>query len=235
MISIMRARLNELSLQEREQFDIMYNSVGENRIIEFNKYETILKEMRSLRVKLNVLSFIPERYIDATLETYTPDSVDSDEYDKIKKYSGEIEKYISNGVGIMLSGSNGNGKTHLLFSLLRIGALYGHKVIAVDFSQTKNATFEDRAQIIEKSNECKMIGIDDLRIEGANEYNVELFFSIMNNAYNNKTALIITTNLGKTDIVKRFGNSVYSRLREMVNPVVLIGTDKRQEKKGATL
>lgn len=234
MISKYRAQLKDLIIEERKQFYKMVEATGPNRIIEFNIHADLEKQISGLKRKLMILEFIPERYIDATLETYKPDPKDAKAFDAIMKYAGNMEANIQNGAGVMLSGTNGNGKTHLLYSLMRVGALCGHKVIAVDFSNTKNMPFVDRADIVDRAGYCKIIGVDDIRIEGANEYSVETFFNLLNNAYNNKSVLILTTNLGKTDFVNKFGASVYSRICEMVTPVVIVGTDKRQEKKGAT-
>jgi len=173
-------------------------------------------------------SFVPPRYYTATIETYKPAPEDVTAFEVIKEYVKDIKNNLKEGSGLFISGTNGNGKTHLMYSILKEAAKRKYNAAVYDFATLKNINFEQRDGIIENVKRLDIIGIDDIRTQAANEYAQELFFAIINAAWNNQTAVIITSNLTGKGFADTFGGSVYSRMAGMTKPVVFTGKDERR-------
>jgi len=221
-------KMNWLAKKERELFNVMTDNKNYDT---FKEHEACVVDLVNYRRLFEKMYFVPERYYEKTALNYIPDDCDVSEVEKVKDYMANIDYNIREGFGLVISGPNGNGKTHIYYTILKQCVLCNYEVKSIDFAVAKNLSFEDRAKIIRECEGADIIGIDDLRTEASNEYVIEFLFSIINLVYNQRSSLLITTNLSGNEFRNRYGNSVYSRIYEMMIPVALNGTDKRKEVK----
>lgn len=118
----------------------------------------------------------------------------------------------SNGKGLCLRGDCGRGKSSIMLGVIPvIFMLKYNKVIKVTQA-------EDLPSQYQKLLSKKIIAIDDLGTEPMlNDYGEksEVFNRLINLAEKELRLLFVTTNLGRDDILNRYGNRTWERLNRL--------------------
>jgi DNA replication protein DnaC len=202
---------------------------------------------------------IPPRYEQCTLANFSPWTRSHEAVlEKVVRYcQGYPFLGSDEGLGLLFTGSNGVGKTHLAAAVLR--ELAEHKGARGEFwdfhelmREIKNSydaeTKTSELQVLAPVVETDILVLDDLGAWRITDWMNDTLFYILNSRYLAKRATIITTNFQdvtpeealKADstvrrefFVDRIGSRLRSRLMEMCLLIRMDGTDFRENRQRA--
>jgi DNA replication protein DnaC len=202
---------------------------------------------------------IPRRYEHCTLETFEPGNASLAA--ALERAVAFCEGYphlgADEGLGILFSGDNGVGKTHLAVAVLRelverkgVRGRYWdfHELIREIKSSYDPETRTTELMVLEPVVEADVLLLDDLGAWKMTEWMNDTLFYILNSRYMAKRPTLITTNYQDVTreeaiaadplrrrefLVERIGQRLRSRLMEMCLVVRLQGGDHRQARQQA--
>lgn len=153
-------------------------------------------------------------------------------------------KELTNKKSLLISGSVGNGKTHLAIAILRnlrpILMLQGQYrravamfMVADEFFMALNDAIAEKKSKLSLMKEWlsnyDMFCLDDLGIRNMTEAKLENLYTFINCAYLEEKRIIITTNF-RLDDLEKLDERIPSRLVEMAEIITLNVTDYRLRK-----
>ncbi len=140
------------------------------------------------------------------------------------------------GESWLLLGATGLGKTHLSTAVAKVVIERGFDVV-YETSQGVISAYEARrfggdyeSCLEERFLECDLLVIDDLGVEGANQFTVSCIYNIINTRINNRRSTIINTNLSQGELRERYADRITSRLFGEFKPLLFTGDDIRGQK-----
>jgi len=153
---------------------------------------------------------------------------------KVDAMTGEeigVSKHLKKG--LFLKGITGSGKTHTLYAVRSVVANWG-KATRVEnwvklLYEMRKDNFSKTDSIINQMIESQYIFIDDIGAEKMSEWNEEILYMIINEAYTNERNLFITTNLSDEDFLKKYGERLVSRISSMCLEITMPEKDRRTE------
>ncbi|AFM41946.1 DNA replication protein [Desulfosporosinus acidiphilus SJ4] len=188
-----------------------------------------------------------KRFRSRTFESFEVNSYNSKAFESVKRYSDGFGKFADQGLGFMLSGPYGTGKTHLAAALAidliskGIPVVFGTLLSLL--GKIKRTYVEDRGQdheldILETYSTVDLLIIDDLGKERASDWVLEKLFSIVNTRYENNLPIVVTTNFNLETLIDKLAvnknsdiaESIVSRLHEMCKGIYLNAPDYRKVK-----
>jgi DNA replication protein DnaC len=202
---------------------------------------------------------VPPRYEHCSLENFEPGTASlraalekALSYCRGYPYLGTDE-----GLGLLFTGDNGVGKTHLAVAVLR--ELATAKGVAGQFwdfheliREIKNSynpeTRTTELQVLEPVVEADVLLLDDLGCWKMTDWMNDTLFYILNSRYIAKRATLISTNFQDVDresalaadplrrkefLVERIGQRPRSRLMEMCLVIPMKGPDWRQSRQAS--
>ena len=204
-------------------------------------------------------SRIPPRYEHCSLESFEPGNPSlSAALEKAMAFcQGYPHLGADEGLGLLFSGDNGVGKTHLAVAVLReliVGhAARGqfwdfHELIREIKSSYDPETKTTELQVLEPVVDMDVLLLDDLGAWKMTDWMNDTLFYILNSRYMAKRPTIITTNYQDVTreeavaadalrrrefLVERIGQRLRSRLMEMCLVVRIKGSDHRQARQAA--
>lgn len=155
----------------------------------------------------------------------------------LKKYAESFDERSSGS--ILMMGGTGLGKTHLSSAVARRIIEKGKDVYytgAIDlFSEFEAQKFRpsylnDTNESIERYFECDLLIIDDLGTEMINQFSVSTLYNLINDRLSRKKPTIISTNLSKDEIQKKYTDRITSRMLGEYQLLFFMGTDVRAQK-----
>lgn len=154
----------------------------------------------------------------------------------LKDYADSFDTKASQS--ILLMGGTGLGKTHLSSAVAKKIIEKGNDVFytgAIDlFSQFEIQKFKTYSnepnELIERYFECDLLIIDDLGTEIINQFSVSTLYNLLNDRLSNKKPTIVSTNLSKEDIQKKYTDRITSRMFGEYRILFFMGTDIRAQK-----
>lgn len=199
-------------------------------------------------------SRIPPRYEHCTLESFEPGnpSLGAALEQALAFCGGYPHLGADEGLGLLFSGDNGVGKTHLAVAVLRElvagkgarGRFWDfHELIREIKSSYDPETKTTELQVLEPVVEMDVLLLDDLGAWKMTDWMNDTLFYILNSRYMAKRPTLITTNYQDASreqalaadplrrrefLVERIGQRLRSRLMEMCLVVRLQGSDHRQ-------
>jgi DNA replication protein DnaC len=202
---------------------------------------------------------VPPRYEHCTLGSFEPGSPSlASALEKAMAFcSGYPHLGDDEGLGLLFSGDNGVGKTHLAVGVLRElvetkgarGRFWDfHELIREIKSSYDPETKTTELQVLEPVVETDVLLLDDLGAWKMTDWMNDTLFYILNSRYMAKRPTIITTNYQDVTreealaadslrrrefLVERIGQRLRSRLMEMCLVVRLQGGDHRQARQQA--
>lgn len=202
------------------EYNVCYDENSD--IASWEKYEIPCskcreEEDRRFEVETNLLyAKIPKRY---------------EEVDPSDRYM----KSIQNEKGVLFIGGVGTGKTYELVALMKHLISEGKRVKFRTFGeicrQIRDAVGENQYNDLYDSYlKSEVFVIDDLGVENSTPFIKEFIYNLINDIYNNKKILLMTTNLTGAELLGNYTQRVVSRLNEMCDVEKLDGNDRRKSK-----
>lgn len=155
----------------------------------------------------------------------------------VKKYADNFDKCKVDGMGLLLHGSVGTGKTYLVACIANELLRKGYTVHMTSFTRIANqipSFGEERQAYLDELNSYDLLIIDDLSAERKTDYMQELVTFVMDNRCMSGKPLIVTTNVTKEELYNPADISnqrIFDRLIELCVPleVVSSGGSRRRD------
>lgn len=150
----------------------------------------------------------------------------------LKTYAKDFRKYRDEGMGLLLYGSCGTGKTFSACQTANALIDAGFTVKFTTFSDIKAqllATY-DKEEIYHALNSCHLLVIDDMGIEGNGNFTKETVYKVINDRYQLGRPMLITTNLSMDEMLKpnsEIDARIFDRVLEICHPIKVEGATKR--------
>ncbi len=143
---------------------------------------------------------------------------------------------------LLFSGDTGLGKTFLSACIARAVADRGYSVVyesAVHlFEKMEKAKFsgdENAEKEAEKYYRCDLLIVDDLGTEMSGQFVTTALYTLLNDRLLAGKSTIISTNLTRDEMEKRYSSQILSRLRGTYRRMTFVGDDIRQLKNKGVL
>jgi DNA replication protein DnaC len=205
-------------------------------------------ECRAQRLKRGrvrgVASAIPPRYRGVSFDRPPVTQLPETAVQAVRNYVRELDANLSAGRGIWFMGDIGTGKTTLAM-LISKSAIDAGRSVAI-YSMPKlltriRRTYEGEpggdtySQFFDRLTSVDLLHIDDLGAERHTEWVLEQLYSIVNERYESRRAIMFTTNVAAggiesrlKEIEEQIGARTLSRLIEMSgDPIAMFGQDNR--------
>jgi DNA replication protein DnaC len=196
------------------------------------------REIRISRVSSRRLGTgIPKRFRGVSFERKPICDLDPHVLREIRRFVDRIDERLEQGKGLWLYGDVGTGKTSLAMlvskSALEAGrsvAIYSVPRLLADIKQTFDRERTDSyMQLFRRLCAVDLLHLDDLGAERTTEWVLEQLYSIVNERWQDKRSIVVTTNLQSLDELReQLGGRTVSRLTEICgDPIPIMGPDLR--------
>lgn len=163
-------------------------------------------------------SGIKGRLLDYTFENFKTNTSNKKYYDFAKIYCSNWEENKSDGIGIIMQGQNGTGKSHLSIAIahelieqslvnVRVGSF-----IKIAMEIRKN--FDSENEVVDHLSNIDLLILDDFGKEKSTPWIQQLSYLVINERYEKKKPTIITTNYSGQDLNTKFDTATIGRLIE---------------------
>ena len=235
-----KARLANLELQQerailaRENFEEGYldespicDNCGGSGYVGTNMCECLLELCRQEQKKeITILSGGRESFAQFKLDYY-PDRIDPKygasprtimdrNFQYVRRYALTFSPASDN---LLFVGGTGLGKTFLAACVARAVADRGYSVVYETashlFSKLEQAKFspnEENRREAEKMTACDLLIIDDLGTEMPGQFTTAALYSLLNDRLIAGKPMLITTNLNKDEMTRRYSPQIASRI-----------------------
>ena len=177
-------------------------------------------------------------FSDKAMETWTfanDDMANPKLTQVMQKYVEEFPKLRKDGIGLLLWGSVGTGKTYAAACIVNALIDKGYPCMITSFSRIANilqGMREGKQEYLDKLNSFPLLVLDDLGAERKSEYMQEQVFNVIDNRYRMNLPIIVTTNMSMAEMknMADIGNTrIYDRILERCHPVEMNGTSRRRK------
>lgn len=175
------------------------------------------------------------KYQNANVNDILPairDIIKAERFDKqVKRGYDEMQTIPALKRGLLLKGITGSGKTHTLYAVRSVVQKWAKATNVENWVkllfELKKDNFSKVNSIIENITDSDFIFIDDIGAENMSDWNSEMMYLIINEAYNKEKVLFISTNLSDEDFAKKYGDRIASRVGEMTVAIEMPEKDWR--------
>lgn len=177
------------------------------------------------------------RYRESTFENLaeTMPATQKEAYERCRAYAENFAKHKKNGVGMILKGTVGTGKTSLAVAILREvvqrygGGYFIPMVSLMDRLLSMSKGDRDEFERFEKRiRSTPLLVLDDLGAEHENSWVRTKIDAIITERHNRLLPVIITTNLKANEILEGYRERVYDRLKNSSIVVNFTGASMRK-------
>lgn len=153
----------------------------------------------------------------------------------IQDYADHLETWLAEGMGLVLSGNVGAGKTHVAVGLVKLACGLGIEakfVNIADLLSRIKATYdgdgEREAEILDELATVPLLALDDLGVEQPTTWARGRLYTLVNRRWLADRPSVVTTNYGPEMLADRLGERTISRLWGNSLRVRLQGSDYRE-------
>jgi DNA replication protein DnaC len=181
---------------------------------------------------------IPRRYQGVSFDRPPVTHMPPDVVRAVRSYVTHLDERLAEGRGIWFSGDVGTGKTTLAMLISAEALRQGASVAIYSLPRLLGLlreTFDDESEaslgvLLDRLAAVDLLHIDDVGAEQSSPWVLEQLYTIVNTRYEDRRAIVITTNLDEADLREQIGERTVSRLVEMCgDPLLLCGADHRKE------
>lgn len=150
-----------------------------------------------------------------------------------RNYVADFADNLHRGMGLLLYGPVGTGKTFLAGCIANALIDAGYRVRMTNFAAISDELWnaEDKAEYINHLCKYDLLVLDDLGTERKTDYMDEMVYKVVNARYTAGMPMVVTTNLStaelgqQQDIAKQ---RIYDRLIERCLPIQVAGKSRRR-------
>ena len=182
-------------------------------------------------------SVIPARYRGVGFDRPPVPQLDAMVVRVVRSFTEEIEPNLDAGRGMWIMGGVGTGKTTLAMlvskAALEAGrtvAIYSLPRLLARIRRTYDAETGEQSylELFERLAAVDLLHVDDLGAEKSSDWVLEQLYSLVNERYERKRSMLVTTNLDQAALEEQIGPRTVSRLVEVCgDPLPLAGEDLR--------
>lgn len=188
-----------------------------------------------LRRELNrddmIRARIPRRHWQAKLDSAQP-SV----RDKIQKYIKNMATLESRGVGLLMWGPNGTGKTSATVVIGKEYRRRGRSLLFLECAELKSAVvsgemFDDDQTLWERAKSVQVLILDDLGkgVQDRTGFGMRVIDELIRHRNANQRVTFVTTNIPIRALHEELKESTMHSLKECIHPVKIDGEDMRDD------
>lgn len=179
---------------------------------------------------------IPSRFRGVSFDRPPVTLIEPTVVSAVRRYVGDLPGNLDAGRGLWLMGDIGTGKTTLAMLVSRTALEQGHTVAIYSVPRLLSVmrkTFDADAdmgflELMDSLASIDLLHLDDLGAERTNDWVLEQLYSLVNARYEEKRAVLVTTNYRPDELAEQIGPRTVSRLVEMCgDPLPLFGDDRR--------
>jgi len=196
------------------------------------------RPQRVSRARAHSLSgVIPRKYRGVSFDRSPVTEIDRSRVAVVRSYVSHIDERLDGGRGLWFFGPAGTGKTTLAMLVSSHAITAGRSVaiyslprllaeIRTTFDSERSRSYLD---LLDRLTAVDLLHIDDVGAEKTSPWVLEQLYAIVNARYEDQRAIIITTNLEKSEaLAEQIGMRTVSRLEEMCDVLPLYGDDARR-------
>jgi DNA replication protein DnaC len=183
-------------------------------------------------------SVIPPKYRGVSFDRPPVSDLSPAAVDAIRGFADDLGGNLRAGRGIWLMGDVGTGKTTLAMLVSRLALEAGHTVAIYSLPRLLSRirrTYDAEAgeqsylDFFERLTSVDLLHLDDLGAEKSSDWVLEQLYAIVNERYETRRSIVVTTNLQEPELREQIGERTVSRLAEICDQYVipLYGADLR--------
>lgn len=167
--------------------------------------------------------------------TFENDNGQNPHMARAEKYVAHWQEMKHEGIGLLLWGDVGTGKTFMAACIANALISQGVPVMMTNFAKILNTMQQfgfDKNEYIADMNRHSLLIIDDLGIERGTEFALEIVYNVIDSRYKTGKPLIVTTNLTMQQLAEpqdMAHKRIYDRVLEMCVPLEFRGKNMREE------
>ena len=183
-------------------------------------------------------SVIPAKYRGVSFERPPVTQMDRAVVRRVQSFCLDLDSNLNDGRGLWFFGSSGTGKTTLAMLISRTAleagrsvAIYSLPKLLSQIRRTFDAATGQQSyyEFFERLSTVDLLHLDDLGAEKQTEWVLEQLYALINERYERKRSLVVTSNYEDNELEEQLGSRIVSRLIEMCgDPEPLYDADRRQ-------
>lgn len=152
--------------------------------------------------------------------------------DKAREYVANWPLMRNEGIGLLLWGGVGTGKTYMAACIANALIVQEKRVLMTDFATISNISIFDSSEYVSSLSSYDLLIIDDYGAERNSQFALQNVFEVINRRWESGKPLIVTTNL-ELDSIRNVESGDITRTRindrilEMCKPIHMGGESKR--------
>jgi DNA replication protein DnaC len=181
-------------------------------------------------------SGIPKRFRGVSLDRKPICDLDPYVLRHVRDFVRRIHENVEAGRGLWFYGDVGTGKTSLAMLVARAAheagrsvAIYSVPELLAEIKETFDRESGDSyMQLFRRLSGVDLLQLDDLGTERSTEWVLEQLYSIVNERWQDRRSIVVTTNLDESALREQLGARTVSRLVEICDdPIPIMGPDLR--------
>ena len=179
---------------------------------------------------------LPKRFRGVSFDREPVASMNDALIRAVRAYVQAIRERLAEGQGLWFTGDVGTGKTTLAM-LVSKAAMEADRTVAIYslprlLGMLRDSYDDDAAyslnELLDRLCAVDLLHIDDVGAEQSSPWVLEQLYTIVNTRYEDGRALLLTTNLGREELIQQIGLRTVSRIYEICgDPLPMWGDDHR--------